>query len=510
MQVLKADDKRALLDWSEYRENLIKLTSVEYEPEEAKRVRIKHLEKNPEEWFKYYFPNYAYAEPAEFHKKATKRIMSNDNWYEVRAWSRELAKSTRGMMEFIFMAMTGKLKNIVLVSHSYDQAEILLKPFKINFESNQRLINDYGIQEKPGEWTSGLFVIRAGCSFCAIGSGQSPRGFKNEEIRPDGILIDDIDTDEEARNPERIKTKWKWIEEALFFSMSVSKRKLILFLGNIIGKDTCITRAIKKADYASIVNIRDKNGISSWAAKNTEEAIDWMLNKVSYAAGQKEFFNNPISEGSVFKEMRWGKVPPLSKFPFLLKYGDPAPSNKENKSNSNKANLLLGMLGGKLYVITGYLEQVTNSKFVNWYWDLEDYVKGKNITYNYIENNSLQDPFYEQVFLPLFKETAITRQKAIYPTPDERKKPDKFTRIEGNLEPLNRLGNLILNEAERNNPHMLRLEEQFKLVEPTLSANVDGPDAVEGGYWVILTKLKVVKKEDIATGPRGRQSGNRY
>ena len=37
---------------------------------------------------------------------------------------------------------------------------------------------------------------------------------------------------------------------------------------------------------------------------------------------------------------------------------------------------------------------------------------------------------------------------------DEEKKTDKATRIEANLEPLNREGNLILNEAERDNPHM--------------------------------------------------------
>jgi hypothetical protein len=76
--------------------------------------------------------------------------------------------------------------------------------------------------------------------------------------------------------------------------------------------------------------------------------------------------------------------------------------------------------------------------------------------------------------------------------PDKRSKPDKFTRIEGNLEPLNRAGKLIFNEAEKGNPHMMRLEQQFLAVEPKLSACADGPDAVEGGKWVIDHKLKQI------------------
>ena len=60
--------------------------------------------------------------------------------------------------------------------------------------------------------------------------------------------------------------------------------------------------------------------------------------------------------------------------------------------------------------------------------------------------------------------------------PDTRAKPEKFDRIEGNLEPLNRLGKLVLNIDEKDNPHMKRLEEQFKLVNRSMKSPADGPD----------------------------------
>ena len=157
-----------------------------------KAKRIKGLEQNPEEWFKYYFPNYCTSDSADFHKEATKRIIENAEWFEVRAWSRELAKSARSMFEYIYLAMTGKIKLVILASATLDSAVKLLLPFKACFEANDRIINDYGTQQNYGKWESSCFVIKKGCAFHGFGVGQSPRGIRNENIRPDAILIDDM------------------------------------------------------------------------------------------------------------------------------------------------------------------------------------------------------------------------------------------------------------------------------------------------------------------------------
>lgn len=79
-----------------------------------------------------------------------------------------------------------------------------------------------------------------------MGAGQSPRGTRNEAIRPDVILIDDIDTDEECRNKQRIKDKMKWIEEALYGTRSISNPLLWLVCGNIIAKYCCVSEMAKK------------------------------------------------------------------------------------------------------------------------------------------------------------------------------------------------------------------------------------------------------------------------
>lgn len=186
----------------------------------------------------------------------------------------------------------------------------------------------------------------------------------------------------------------------------------MLWCGNIIAKDCCIKRAGEHARHWDIINIRGKDGRSTWPQKNTEEQIDTVLSNISARSAQAEYFNNPVSEGTVFKNLPFGKVPPLEKFPFLVAYGDPAYSDSRKKASSTKAVFLIGRLKGVYYIIKGFLARELNAVFISWYFDLADYVGGRTNVYCYMENNKLQDPFFEQVFKPLLREEARRRGRS--------------------------------------------------------------------------------------------------
>ncbi|OBW40816.1 hypothetical protein AB670_02767 [Chryseobacterium sp. MOF25P] len=480
--------------WKQNTDNLFREDAIHLdETPLEKKNRIARLEANPEEWKKEYFSKFCTAEAAPFHLAHDKRVLNNPEWYEVISWSRELAKSTRTMMNIIYLVMTRKKKNVLLVSYSSDNAEMLLKPYRNVFEQNERLKSDYGDQFNYGNWKDEKFVLANGASFRAIGKGQSPRGAKNDEARPDTILIDDIDTDEECRNPDRIKESVNWIEQALIPTRSISVPLLLIACGNIIATYCCITEMAKKADKHDIVNIRDKNNKSTWPQKNSEAQIDRVLSTVSWASYQKEYFNNPVIEGSTFKEMTWGVTPKITDCDEVLVYSDPATSNKDRTANKNQPSSkfvgVIGRKGLKYYVYTCWLDVMNNSKFIDCVFEADSYFfkSGGDSYRNYIENNSLQDPFYEQVLSPLIKQKATDTGIGIPITEDTRSKPEKYTRIEGTLEPLNRLGNLILNKKEENNPHMKRLEAQFLGVSPNAKV-MDGPDGVEGGVWLLKSR----------------------
>lgn len=484
---MKQTDRLALLDWEKYKEDIARATPVDRNMTAAEREKHReYLEKHPIEWIKFFFPNYAKYEFADFQKKAIRRIIAHDEWFEVLSWSRELAKSTVTMFIVMNLTLTGRKKNVILTSNSKDNAVRLLDPYRANLEANGRIMAYYGKQELPGSWTEDEFTTKWKVSFRALGAGQSPRGSRNEAIRPDVLLVDDFDTDEDTKNPDIIQKRWDWWENALYPTRSISEPTLVIFCGNIIAKDCCVVRAGEMADSWDIVNIRDKNGFSTWPEKNSEEDIDRTLSKISKKAAQGEYFNNPISVGEVFENIAYGKVPALSKFKFLVVYGDPAPGeSKGKKGKSFKTVSLCGKLGGRLYVIKTFLAQALNAEFIDWYVRMLEFVGGKTNVYCYMENNKLQDPFFQQVFKPLVAKVRREQKIALFIRGDEEKKTDKATRIEANLEPLNREGNLILNEAERDNPHMKELEDQFKLFTLTMRYPADGPDAVEGANRII-------------------------
>jgi hypothetical protein len=504
--------KAALFNWDKFRDSIRKSTPVDLtEAPEEKKKRIAALEANPQKWKEYYFPKYfKYPSPA-FHVTASNRLIKMflkvRHWYETRHWARGLSKSTTAMFDVLYLVMLGKLKNIILTSSTYDAAEGFLTKYQVQLDSNQRLINDYGKQELPGSWTAGNFTTRKGAKFMALGAGQSPRGTGNEEIRPDCIIVDDFDTDEECRNPDIISKKWDWFEKALFFTVDTAEPYLILWLGNIIAEDCCVVRAGEKSDYREVINIRDDAGNSVWLEKNTEEDIDYQLSKVSWEAGQQELFNNPIRQGQTFKEITWGKCPAFEKLPFALIYSDPATSNRDKPTqkskaqNSCKAVVVLGYQNNKYYVYKCYVDNTTNSYFIDWLYAARSYVAGATQLYNFIENNSLQDPFFSQVLMPLIYEKAKQFGGMLNITPDTSKKGEKWFRIEADLEPLVRLGNLVFNIDEKDDPHMQRMKSQFLTATPN-SRELGGPDAVQGGVKKIQEKIVQALPDSMVLGRR--------
>ena len=426
---MKLEEKRALAQWSEYHRSMLNdvFTDTSLSQAEVDKLR-RNLEADPIRWIQHCFPKYAKYPFSKFHISAILRLIEHDEWYEVLSWSRELAKSTTVMFVLLYLTLTGRKRFVVCASATEDAAIRLLTPLKINLESNSRLRQLYGEQQTLGAWTEGEFTARCGAKFLAS--------------------------------------------------------------GNIIAKDCCITRAGKLANSWDIINIRDKSGKSSWAAKNSEEHIDRVLSKISKRAAQAEYFNNPLEEGEFFKLLPWGKVPPLHKFQFLVTYGDPAYSDSRSKKSSTKSLWLLGKYKERYYIIKGFLAHETNATFIDWYFQLEQYVGGAAPVYHYIENNKLQDPFFQQVFRPLLAEANKRRKMSLHIRADEKKKTDKAARIESRLEPIDREARWVFNEEEKDNPMMLELREQFQLFDLSLPYPADGPDSIEGGIRALDDKLR--------------------
>lgn len=496
-------NKQIAIQWDEFRDSIKASTPVDLsESVEQRKARIKRLEADPEAWFKYYFPKYAYAEPAPFHKKATKRILKNAEWYEDRNWSRELAKDTRTMFEFLHLALTKKIRYVLMVSNSYDNAEAFLEPYRAQLDANPRIINDYGTQEKIGKWNAGDFTTAHGVRFRAIGSGQNPRGTRNEEARPDAIIITDIDTDEDVRNKEMIKKRWEWVEKALIGTRSISKPTRIVFLGNIIAKDCCVVRAQEFADYVDIVNIRDENGVSTWPEKNTEEMIDRVLSKISYKTQQGEYYNNPVTEGGIFDQMHYKKMQPLKNYRFLVNYIDL--SYKDSKKNDFKFSVLMGKHLDEYHILKCYGVQGTTGKFCEGIVDIEKWVDNQVPVFWVSEEVLLLDIIRKEIQANL----KLLKSKIII-TPDTRAKGHKLTRIEAALEPANRTGKLWLNIDEKDNPSMKILDGQFISLEYGNSKGFDdGPDAAEGAKYILDNKHST----DTAKTHYGRKihNKNRY
>ena len=104
---------------------------------------------------------------------------------------------------------------ILLLSDSSEQAEGFLDEIKTELEENADLIEDFGSLKGEKTWRSNGILTKNDIKVEAIGSGKKVRGRKHRNWRPDLIVLDDIENDENVNTPEQRKKLKSWFEKAV-------------------------------------------------------------------------------------------------------------------------------------------------------------------------------------------------------------------------------------------------------------------------------------------------------
>lgn len=485
-EIIKAQER-----WKQHCETVQTATAVNINETQAQRLaRIRHLRTDYAAFVDYYFPHWTVnpetgkATPcAPFHVSAANKILKDRNLKAAFQWHRGAAKSTN-MDVFVpmwLMAQEHREINVmVLVGKSEDNAKTLLGDIQAELQYNQRYIHDFGEQYNAGSWEEGQFVTRSEVAFFARGRGQSPRGLRYRSHRPDYVVIDDLDDDELVESPARVSKLFDWVRSALFGTLDGGRGRFIM-VGNLIAKNSVLAKWCDiKSVHVTRVNIYDNKGGISWASKWTPQEVKNIEDVVGYRAFQKEYMNNPIIEGAIFRNewIRWGKRPAWSKFSEIVLYIDP--SFKGSTKNDYKAAKLWGKAGTLLYHLRAFVRQSSVAEMVRWCYDLYEWTREQGISVRwYMEANFMQDTILDE-----FRREGELRGYQLPITGDKRKKPDKFQRVEA-ISPLWERGFVVYDETQRDDPDMLAGIDQTLAFEKGMRGHDDAPDADEGAIWML-------------------------
>lgn len=480
----------------------------------AQEKRVARLLSTFEEFCQFYFPHYCTAPFAWFHKRAAKAITDDPTIFAVLEFPREHAKSVfADIMLPMYLNAHGKLNGMMLGSANHDKAAGLLHDIQAELESNKRYIADYGEQYSFGDWSDDTFVTKQGIGFWAFGRGESPRGTREGERRPNYGVIDDIDDKEIVKNDARVQEAVDWVLGDFYGALEIKESRLVV-AGNRIHQKSILAHLVGDVNDGDPVNPdiyhlkvyalenpkthredQSESGVPAWKENYTRQHIQSRMAKMGYRNAQREFFHKHITEGLVFKNewMKYVRLPKLSSYAYIVTYNDP--SFKDTKKNDYKAIVAVGRVGHKFHLIDCWVAQATTGAMVQAHYDMHERLTaaGATLVTHYFEANFIQDLLADD-----YRKEAEARGYDMAIRKDERKKPDKFGRIE-NLTPLFERGLVEFNEAIRGTVHFRAFLDQL-LGFP--NAHDDGPDAFEGAVFILNQKTRTEVPMTVGTRRR--------
>jgi uncharacterized protein YhhL (DUF1145 family) len=492
----KANEK-LYQDYEEHCKRVIKHSNqVVQETPLEKSKRIKSLEKEYILWFEYYLAHYAMSPCSWYQKKLAKLLINNPWIFIILRIFRGGAKSVHaniGIPLFLYY-VKHDLNFMLLIGENEQKAKKLLSDIQAEFVANAKLEADYSRRFKFGDWAEGNFTTIDDVHFYSLGIGQSPRGIRNMERRPDYISVDDVDTKKRSKNPKLVRELFDYLKEDIWGTYGSGNRRYVQS-NNRFSKNSVIQlmsdhflnviaqykEAGRKVRHHIIIAKAIQNdGTSGWAENYPIEFWNDLRKDIGERAFQREYQDNPIEEGTVFKNewISWKKPHVLHQYDALCLYGDL--SYKDN--GDFKALLLIGKVGKEFHVIKAHVRRTTRAMAATWLYDAYEALGLNKFNIRYLVEGS----FAQDMFVDDFDKEGDKRGFFIPVVADKKAKANKQERIES-MSGFFERGDVHFNDNEKNTPDFLELVDQILAFEKGSQVNDDGPDCLQSGVVSVLT-----------------------
>lgn len=451
-----------------------------------------------------YFPHYIRSpEKSELHAFLFSRlpeiIRSPKGENEAVGAPRGEGKSTQVTQLFtLWCIVTGQKHYAVIVMDSIDQAYPMLEAIKAELEFNPRLKTDFPEVCGQGRvWQAGTIVTANDVKVQVAGSGKKLRGLRHGPYRPDLTVLDDIENDEQVRNPEQRDKLNAWLTKTVLPLGGVGQKYDVIYIGTILHYDSVLNRTLNnpfwhgikfkamkrwpdrmdlwdrweelfrndgetvaEAFYQANKDEMERGAVTSWAARGVL-ALMKIRARDGHATFDSEYQNDPVSgEDAPFaKSMKfWNDLPSD-----LVYFGVLDPSLGKAGASRDPSAIIIGGYQretGKLYVVEAQIKKRLPDLIIE---DVIRLHRQYRCKLWFVETVQFQE---------FLKDELVKRSAARgIPVPARAVKPvsDKLLRIE-TLQPHMANGLILLNESQQT------LIQQFRHFPK--ADHDDGPDAV--------------------------------
>lgn len=477
-----------------------------------------------------YFPHYIKHENAELHDYLYTRlpeIVDNGHGdHEAIAAPRGNAKSTLVSQIFvIWCCVTGRKHYMLIIMDALEQAATMLEAVKAELAFNPRLAMDYPEASGGGRvWNVGTIVTANDCKIQAFGSGKKMRGLRHGPHRPDLVIGDDLENDENVRSPEQRDKLENWLKKTVLSLGPADDSLDVIIIGTILHYDSVLSRLLSNPLWNSrkfkaviewpyhrdlwdrweelLLNDGEAVALAYYQAHHAEMddgvVVCWPSGQPFYnlmikrardgrAAFDSEQQNDPVSGddapfATALEKAYWLNLPPN-----LIYFAACDPSLGKNGSNRDPSALLVGGYDrseGVLYVVEALIKKRLPDRIIEDVIDLQ--IKYKAVLWK-VESVQFQE----------FLRTELVKRSAKrgIPVPASPTQPisDKLLRIE-TLQPH------MLNGLIKLHPSQKTLIEQLRHFPK--ADHDDGPDALEM-LWKAATSFASVGEINMPNKPRG-------
>lgn len=281
----------------------------------ARKARIAQAQQDLEFFARTYFPHYIKHQNAQLHDFLYQRLVAivdnNIGDHDAIAAPRGNAKSTLVTQIFVIWCLvTGRKHYPVIIMDALDQALPMLEAIKAELQFNPRLLMDYPQATGQGRvWQVGVIVTANDAKVQVFGSGKRMRGIRHGPHRPDLVIGDDLENDENVRSPEQRDKLESWLKKTVLSLGPADDSMDVVIIGTILHYDSILARLIKNPLW----NARKFRAVIEWPHRMDlwDKWEELLLNQGEAEALQ--FYTERKNEMEMGAVVSWPAAQPLYK-----------------------------------------------------------------------------------------------------------------------------------------------------------------------------------------------------